>query len=193
MTRRTLRRAISCIHELTGRRWTQIKCRDVYKSRISACYSSRPRRRNEGRTCRHPIAAAGADATIHPSHARLQHDLVYRRTTNAEVHVVVHLKTLDAVEDLHHRTCLSLAQDECVVDEAITTICISGTVTTNAGHARALRRNVLKHISHDIRIFTRCIVTDVLVAVRIGSNQFDLSIKTTGDPVVIDLVTFRTT
>jgi len=115
MTRRTLRCPIACIHELTGRRWTQIKSRDVYKSRVGACYSSSPRRWHEGRTCRHPVVAAGADTTIHPTNTRFQHDLIDRCTTDTEEHVVVHLETLDAVEDLDARTRLSLAQDERVV------------------------------------------------------------------------------
>src|SRR6185369_11172395 len=124
---------------------------------------------------------------------RLQYDLVDRRAANAEEYVVVHFEALDAVEDLHAGTGLSLAQDKRVVDETITTISISGTVAANAGHARALRRNVLKHISHDIRIFTRSIVANVLVAVWIRANQFDLTVKTARHPVVVNLVALRAT
>ena len=36
-------------------------------------------------------------------------------------------------------------------------------------------------------------VDDLLVAVRIWSNQLDLAVETTGDPVVIDLVSLRAT
>src|SRR6185295_8360610 len=112
MSCRTLRRAIACIHERTRRRWPQIKSRDVYKSRVCSQYSSGPRGWNERRTCRHPIVAAGADATIHPTHARLEHNLINRCTADAEEHVVVHLQTLDALKDLDAWTHLTLSQDE---------------------------------------------------------------------------------
>src|SRR5262245_53325340 len=93
--------------------------RDVSETGIGSEYCSGPCRWNQRRPSRHPVVAACADTTCDPTHARLQHNLIDRCTANAEVHVVVHLKTLDAVEDLHHRTRLSLAQDERVVDEAI--------------------------------------------------------------------------
>src|SRR6185369_16802780 len=116
---------------------------------------------------------------------------VYRCAANAEEHVVVHLQTFDAVEDLDTRTRLALSQDERVVHKAIAAVRISGSVTTDAGHARTLCWNMLKNISDYVRVFASRVVTNVLVAVRIWTNQFDLAVETAGHPVVINLVPFR--
>src|ERR1044071_1873732 len=101
MTRRTLRIAIAGINQRTGGRRMHVEGGDVNKTRIRSRHRSGQRWWNERGTSRHPVVAAGADSTRNPTRARLQHDLVNRRPTNAEEHVVVHLETLDAVEDLH--------------------------------------------------------------------------------------------
>src|SRR5689334_132135 len=174
MSGRTLRTAIARINQRTRRSRMHIERRDVHKTRIRASDRSSPRRRNQRRSSRHPVVAAGADATRNPTRTRLQHDLVDRRTTNAEEHVVVHLETLNAVEDLDTRTRLTLSQDERVVHKAIAAVRISRAIAANTRHARALGCDVLKDISDNVRVFASRVVTDLLVAVRIWSNQFDL-------------------
>src|SRR6185369_4047740 len=105
----------------------------------------------------------------------------------------MHLETLDAVKNLDARTRLSLSQDERVVHKAIAPVRISGTVASNARHARSLSCDVLKNISDNVRVFASRVVADVLIAVRIWSNQFDLAVETARHPVVIDLVALRST
>src|ERR1051326_149499 len=119
---RTLRIGIARINQLTGRSRMNIISRDVHKTRTRSHHGPSPCRRNQRRTSRDPVVAPGADTTSNPLHARFQHDLIDRGTTNSEEHVVVHLETLDTVEDLHARARLTLAQDEGVVDEAITAV-----------------------------------------------------------------------
>src|SRR5689334_7993276 len=191
MTGRALRSAIARINKRTRRRRTHIKRRDIRETRIRSRDRSGPRGRNEGRSSRDPIVATRANTTRDPTRARLQHDLVDRRTTDAEEHVVVHLETLDAVEDLDARTHLPLSQDECVVHKAIAAVRISGTVASNARHARSLSCDVLKNVSDNVRVFASRVVTDLLVAVWIWSNQFDLAVEPARHPVVIDLVALR--
>src|SRR6185503_20064751 len=98
MSGRTLRSTITRINERARRSGTHIERRDIRETGIRSRDRSSPRRRNEGRSGRNPVVATRADATRHPTRARLQHDLVDRCTTNTEEHVVMHFETLDAVE-----------------------------------------------------------------------------------------------
>src|SRR6185503_15693587 len=170
MSCRTLRIAVAGINQRTGRRGVHVEGCDISEPRIRSRKRSGPGGRNHRGTSRDPVVAAGADTARNPPHARFQYDLVDRCSTNAEEHVVVHFETFNAVEDLHARARLTLTQNESVVDETVTTVRISGTVSTNAGNTCALRRDVLKHIADDVRVFARRIVADVLVAVRIWSD-----------------------
>src|SRR5690349_21173800 len=105
----------------------------------------------------------------------------------------MHFQTLDAVKNLDTRTGLTLSQDEGVIDEPISPVGVACAVATNPSHSSSLRRNMLKHISHHVRIFSSRSLADVLVPVGVRTNQFNLTVKTTGDPVVIDLIAFGAT
>src|SRR4051812_33186948 len=122
MSRRALRRAIDRINERTGRSRTHIEGRDIRETGIGSQDRSRPRSRNQRRSSRNPVVATRAYTTRNPTYTCLQHDLVDRRTTNAEEHVVVHFETLDAFEDLDAWTHLPLSQDERVVYKPITSV-----------------------------------------------------------------------
>src|SRR6185503_14478209 len=130
------------------------------------------------------------DSAGHPTDARLQNDLVNRCTADAEEHVVVHLETLNTFKNLDARTYLTLSQDERVVYKPVSPIGVASTVATNARHSRALRSNMLKHVANDVRVFSSRILANVLVPVRVRPDQLNLTVKTTRDPVVIDLIAF---
>src|ERR1044071_5763590 len=100
MSCRALRSAIARINEWTGRSRAHIEGRDVREPWIRSEDRSRPCSRNQRRTSRKPVIAARAYTTRDPTYTRLQHDLVDRCATDAEEHVVVHFKTLDAFKDL---------------------------------------------------------------------------------------------
>src|SRR5215211_2722707 len=175
MSCRTLRSAITSINKWTRRSRTQIQRSDIRETRIGSRDRSRPRSRNQRRASRNPVVAARAYTTRDPTYTCLQHDLVDRCTTDAEEHVVVHLETLDAFKDLDAWTHLPLSQDERVVYKSIASVGMSGAVATDTGHASALRWDVLKHISDNIRILAGCVCSDVLVAMRIRTDQLDLA------------------
>src|SRR3954451_10129903 len=119
MSGRALRSAIARINERTRRRRTHIERRDIRKTGIRSGDRSGPSSWNQRRSSRNPVITTGANTTRNPTRARLQHDLVDRRATDTEEHVVMHFETLDAVEDLDARTHLALSQDERVVHKAI--------------------------------------------------------------------------
>src|SRR6185503_9391749 len=135
------------INQWTRRSRTHIEGRDIREPWIRSRDRSGPRSRHEGRSRRNPVVATRAHATRDPMRARLQHHLVDRCTTNSEEHVVMHFETLDTVEDLDAGTHLPLSQNERVIHKSITPVRISGTVTSNARHARSLGCDVLKNIS----------------------------------------------
>src|SRR6185503_2863065 len=193
MSGRALRRPIAGINQWACRSRTHVEGRDIRETGIRSLDRSGPRRGNQRRSGRNPVIATGAHATRDPTYTRFQHDLVDRCTTDAEEHVVVHFETLDAFKDLDAWTHLALSQDERVVDKAITSIGVSGAVPTDAGHACALRSHVLKNISDHVRILAGCIGCNVLVAMRIRSNQLNLSVEAARDPVVINFVALRST
>src|SRR5690242_7138460 len=105
----------------------------------------------------------------------------------------MHLEAFNAVEDLNARTCLTLPQNERVVDEPVATISITGSIATYAGHSCTLSWDVLKDVANNIRILAGRIMTDLLVPVWIGTYQLYLAIKTARDPVVINLIALGTT
>src|SRR4051794_32544576 len=125
MSGRALRRAIARVDEGTRRSRTHIERRDIRETGIGSCDRSGPCSRNQRRSGRNPVVATRADTTRHPTYTRLQHDLVDRCTTNSEEDVVVHLETLDALEDLDARTHLPLSEDERVVHKSITPVGMS--------------------------------------------------------------------
>src|SRR4029078_6512444 len=91
-------------------------------------------------------------------------------------------------EGLNGGTDLSLSQDEGVVDEAIETLGFSGAVTAHARHACALRRYMLENVADYIRILARCVGVNFFIAVWVRTNQLDLAVETTGNPVVVNLI-----
>src|ERR1041385_587851 len=189
MSRRTCRRTVSRINERTRRDWTDVVGADICKPWTRARHCSRPGGWNHRRASRYPIVGSCADSTCDPTNTRFQNDFVNCCTTNSEEHVVVHLEAFNAVEDFHARTCLTLAKNERVVYESVATICVIGSIAPYAGHSCTLSWDVLKDVAHNIRILASRVVTDVLVPVRIGTNQFYFAIKATRDPVVVNLIT----
>src|SRR6476619_1049028 len=190
MPRRTRRRPVARVNKRARRDRTNIESADVRESRIGASQCSSPRSRNHGGAGSYPVVCPRTDSAGHPTHARLQNDLVNRCTADAKEHVVVHLETLNTFKNLDARTYLTLSQDERVVYKPISPIGVASAVATNARHSRALRSNVLKNVANNVRVFSSRILADVLVPVRVRPDQLNLTVKTTRDPVVIDLIAF---
>src|SRR5438132_6496535 len=180
---------ITGIDEWAAGSETQVIRADVDEPGVSSRQRARPGGGNERGAGGNPVIRSLADSAGYPFHSRLENYLINRRTTDAKEDVVVHLEALDPLKYFYARTCLSLPQNEGVVHETIATVRISCAIAADSCHTRSLRRHMLKNVADNVGVFASRVGVHILIAMRVGTDQFDFAVKATRNPVVIDLVT----